>query len=217
MASLTRFTSLRRATFELCALPGSLSELTGLQVLDINCPKEAAVASLAAALPRLTQLTGLRLEGLPAAATASASIAALTRLHWIYLWPMTALRREAAVAEDALPLGPWQRSLRHLMTTFLLAQRNLRFLSGAEQLQRLSFLQPPAPPAGAEAQWHAFWRWAEKHPPLQSIGFEAEEAVDTPLVEAMLQLQARRPALLIDTRLEVHSLCREHYSDVSSD
>ena len=33
----------------------------------------------------------------------------------------------------------------------------------------------------------------------------------------MLQLQARRPALLIDTRLEVHSLCREHYSDVSSD
>ena len=214
MASLTRLTSLQHAEFSSCQLPGSLSELTGLlQVLDISHPygeAAAVAASLHAALQQLTQLTGLRLFGLPAAAVAPPSLAALSRLQWLYLEEWDEPQEQPARPE--LPLGPWQCSLRHLATTFAVAQRSLPFLTGAQRLQRISFLEPPEPQPEAEEQWHAFWRWATQHAPLQRVGFGESEVVQSALMEATLELKERRPELLLDTRVSRFSVCDDMLS-----
>ena len=152
MTSLRQLTSLRHAAFSHCHLPDSLSELTQLEVLEVRSPEgpaDAVASSLGGALQHLTQLTGLWLDDMPAAAVGLASLAPLGRLQWLYL----GLRDPADEAEaallrgSALPLGPWQRSLRRLATSFQLAQQSLPFLAGAEQLEHLAFFQPPARPA----------------------------------------------------------------------
>ena len=83
MASLRHLTSLQHASFEYCELPDSLSELTQLEVLKVVNPRgeaSAAAASLDGALRRLTQLTGLWLDGMPAAAVGLALLAPLAHL-----------------------------------------------------------------------------------------------------------------------------------------
>ncbi|EFN50953.1 hypothetical protein CHLNCDRAFT_141640 [Chlorella variabilis] len=87
-ANLRQLASLHHAAFTGCHLPDSLSELTQLQVLEVcspDSPADAVASSLGGALRRLTQLTGLWLEELPAAAVDLALLAPLSRLQWLYL------------------------------------------------------------------------------------------------------------------------------------
>ncbi|EFN54715.1 hypothetical protein CHLNCDRAFT_135388 [Chlorella variabilis] len=164
MAGLTQLSALQHAAFEACELPSTLAEMTGLEVLEIDCrmePAGAFTASLDSALAQLTQLTGLCLDWMPAASAALPSLAALSQLNWLYLRPMAAIQapptaEEAELLRSAtLPIGPWQRSLQQLVTTFPLVRHSLPFLGGAEQLQRITFMQPPASQRGGEAEWCA--------------------------------------------------------------
>ena len=224
-ANLRQLTSLLHAAFSHCHLPlaGSLSELTQLEVLEVRRPvgpADIVASSLGGALRRLTQLTGLRLDDLPAAAVDLALLAPLARLQWLYLkvrGPTDGLAAAAAEAEvelfrgATLPSGPWQRSLRRLATSFQQAQQSLPFLAGAGQLEHLSFFQPPARHWRKSAEWRTFWRWAGEHAPLQHLVMRTklmqladprtgnwEEPVDPALLEAALQLKGQRPALQIE-------------------
>lgn len=216
MAGLTQLSALQHAAFEACELPSTLAEMTGLEVLEIDCrmePAGAFTASLDSALAQLTQLTGLCLDWMPAASAALPSLAALSQLNWLYLRPMAAIQapptaEEAELLRSAtLPIGPWQRSLQQLVTTFPLVRHSLPFLGGAEQLQRITFMQPPASQRGGEAEWCAFWQWAEHHAPLQHVAIATAgdpsavdaASVDAALMQATLQLKDRRPGLRVTT------------------
>ena len=211
-ANLRQLASLHHAAFTGCHLPDSLSELQVLEVCSPDSPADAVASSLGGALRRLTQLTGLWLEELPAAAVDLALLAPLSRLQWLYLeLGDSADEAEAGLQRGAaLPSGPWQRSLRRLATSFQLAQQSLPFLAGAQRLEHLSFFQPPARHWRKSEEWRTFWRWAGEHAPLQRLIMQKkgtryvvprtgwEEPVDPALLVAALQLKGQRPALQIE-------------------
>jgi hypothetical protein len=192
--------------------------LTQLKVLEINrwSPFEANTDydSLKAALPRLTQLTGLRLYDMGSSLRDFQPLADLSSLQWLYLnnsarhlWNMP------------VPLGPWQRSLRHLITPFDVVQCSLPFLQGAERLQRITFTRLPSFLwFGTEKQRGAFWTWAAEHPSLECLGFpthedyddyDAHEPLEGELLEAVLDLKQRRPGLRIKTEFSIIDVYNE--------
>jgi hypothetical protein len=220
MASLARLTSLQYACFQECYLPSSLPErLRVLEILDPYGESADMAATLDSALRQLTQLTGLSLKGLPPELAAPPSLAALSSLQWLQSKPrIRAGKRLTAplnpAPETVLPLGPWQRSLRHLATSFWLAQHSLPFLRGAERLQRLSILEPTAKEPGMleHLLWNAVWDWAARHASLQHIECVGE-IEERKVSEALQQLQNRRPALHIGPGLTYSTLLKELYDE----
>ena len=199
MASLTRLSALQHATFSGCMIPGSLPQLTGLQVLQFCCPPyqsdtSAQSCTLAASLQQLTQLMGLWLAEMPAEIGWS-SFAALNRLQWLYVDVWGSMEDDF---DSELPGGPWQRSLRHLVTNSPLLCP--QFLSGAEQLQRLDFTDSDGLYDGFEddPDWDAFLCWAAQHETLRHIGYAGRKGED--MRKAVKRLKAQRPGLCIKSR-----------------
>ena len=94
----------------------------------------------------------------------------MTRLQWLH-W------QDDEWDSSGLPVGPYAISLQHLVTSFGTASTTLPALAGMGQLQRLSLTNTPKLETGGQfetpnvAEWHAFWAWAERHPPLRRLDF----------------------------------------------
>lgn len=166
MGSLQQLSSsLTRACFKDCRLPGSLSQLTGLQVLRVeyneynDCDEgyprglhaallgalsREAGACLKRSLPRLGHLTVLWLPCVPDDSAVLAPMADLRQLQWLFLQPQLSpdldVRSLYDVTEFAsrLPRGAWEATLRRLVVPWVLAQSNLEFLAATEQLHHVS-------------------------------------------------------------------------------
>jgi len=174
-------------------------------VLEVCNPNEGEAswrASISSTLQALPQLRGLWLEWFeyPACELPQAA-AALSRLEWLY-WDLINGRAP-------LPQGPWQRSLRHVITSFDVAAASEPFLSGAQQLERLSLTRPPEKPpvhdSTSVCHWPAFWSWAEGHRQLRCLQFAPEpDFADMPgtvqpeAVNAVASLAVRRPGLHVE-------------------
>jgi len=211
LAGMPCLPRLRRLALSNCflgsCLPACASQWTGLQELEVFHPQQAEAdawrGSLSSALQALPQLRGLWLEwnDYPGGTSPQAA-AGLSRLEWLY-W-------EPNGGGAALPPGPWQRSLRMLVTNYETAAASLPFLSGAQQLERLSLVNPPykagwTPDSAKARQWPAFWSWAAKHGPLRCLEFtpepnyaEAPGTVQPEAVNAVASLAATRPGLHIE-------------------
>ena len=175
-------------------LPACLPVMTQLEELAVYC--EGALSAddaifLGATLEQLQQFTCLALfstslAGIPAAVTG------MERLRRFLFWngPLDA----------ALPVGPWLGGLRWLGLTWPAAHSGLRALKAAVQLEPLVVTGQPDRRSGDDANsWIAFWDFVQHHALLRYLTFHFTGAWQgsRALVDAMLGMARRRPALLI--------------------
>jgi hypothetical protein len=198
------------------ALPACLAELAQLETLEVEMgmlsnPEEVSV--LEGALPHLQRLTCLVLipEGLRRYPPA---VAQLGRLQRCLVCINDGLNGGPAPDHCLPPGGAWLGSLRWLGLSWAAALQSVAALAAAQRLEYLCVLDAvggAATPALAHADWWAaFWRWAACHPSLRCLGLECEDAETHhtfprfyfTLLDAVLDLQGRRPALLVRRTLQ---------------
>lgn len=127
-----------------------------------------------------------------AAARPPPSIAGLARLQRVCFLPGDFFPLEA------LPTGPWTSSLRQLGASYRILLLSGPLLAAATQLEQLGVLEADSSTEPGEAR-ERFWRWCAEHPPLQQLHIELNysDAVPTPLLLAINELQGARPALQV--------------------
>ena len=223
MAGLTGLQ--RLGLLDTYVLPGSLSLLTQLQMLDlcgIHCPGGEVLDKLAAMLRQLTGLTSLGIQHTESlrGRLPGAELAALPRLRHCVLTCIgdTQLPPDQ-LGQAALPSGPWQHSLRQLHAGWALLERSRAFLEGAGRLEHLrvvmdtpgaserAALQSPIfqREAVGDAFFHWFWvTWLPRHRALRLLTYRLP-AVNTRgppapgwLQEAAADLGRRSPRLDVE-------------------
>lgn len=120
---------------------------------------------------------------------------------------------------EGLPLAapsarPWLAGIRWLGLPFVVAARSVPALRAAAQLEYLGLVDVPVlgnpweeepeegePSEEEAATWQRFWAFCAEHPPLRALGLDAHEAEEAeltmPLLDALVALARRRPALAI--------------------
>ncbi|KAL4420621.1 hypothetical protein ABPG75_010277 [Micractinium tetrahymenae] len=206
VGSLSRLQQLQHLSLDECTiagwLPATAPHLTSLQALEIVYPQDDKDTSkINSTLRALPQLRGLWLEAHELRSVVPRAAAALSQLQWLCINP------GLYNGKPVLPSGPWQRNLRHFLTRCGVAEANVPFLEGLPCLERISLVTPPCKgkPTDPDAQWHQFWRWAARHPPLRCLEFPAESEdgksagfVAPEVVTVVAQLAAARPQLRIE-------------------
>ncbi|KAL4420594.1 hypothetical protein ABPG75_010250 [Micractinium tetrahymenae] len=159
-----------------------------LQATDLSAIKVGS-------LSRLQQLQHLSLDECTIAGWLPATAPHLTSLQAL----------EIVYPQDDKDTSKINSTLRALPQ--LLAEANVPFLEGLPRLERISLVTPPCKgkPTDPDAQWHQFWRWAARHPPLRCLEFPAESEdgksagfVAPEVVTVVAQLAAARPQLRIE-------------------
>jgi hypothetical protein len=198
------------------ALPACLAELTQLETLEIEMgafPDPEEISLLEGALPHLQGLTCLVLSS-EALRRHPPAVAQLGRLQRCLVWINNGLNGGPAPDHCLPPGGACLGSLRWLGLSWAAALQSAAVLAAAQRLEYLCVLDAVgvmATPALAHAErWAAFWRWAACHPSLRCLGLKCEDADShhtSPrfyftLLDAVLDLQRRRPALLVRRKLQ---------------
>lgn len=199
MAPLSRLTALTELALAQMAVPpppASLAALTALRSLHLEMTADLAAAELDAALPALQQLTCLAvssIRGVPAACSQ------LPQLQRLFLYGFTE-PDELGGDEQALP--PGLTSVRCLGARWDVVARSVPALAAMPQLRELYVCSEPdayVPFEGASgAAWHAFWRWARQHAPLQRLGLHTDWRPTAELAGEVRQLRRSRPALVVE-------------------
>lgn len=204
MACLSRIQPLTRLEMTgALRLPASLPEMTWLACLNVRQHDDADeedeeewAAALGAALPNLTNLTTLVLtsdmQPQHFYITAVGRLPRLQRLHICSEYKDTRL-------DTRVFGGPCLSSLRWLSLPWQWVEHAVPALGGATQLEYLCALDLPAKGNGTEreAAWDAAWAFLATHPPLRFFDFEGNEDPTLPLLDAVLALNSRRPALQV--------------------
>lgn len=188
-------------------MPAGLPEMMQLETLAAvppfderlpgGLPEQAADwhAALGAALDQLTRLTALMVgEHTAPSNLVAAQLPRLQRL-WFATSPIP--------RPDALA-GPWLGSLRWLGMQWLQLECSVEPLRAAAHLEKLCSLGMPA--CTNEGHWRAAWDFLATHPPLKCFCIETYESPTLPLVDALIALNNRRPALHVRRTAPIASL-----------
>lgn len=199
MACLSVLTTLRRLEItDATSLPPTLPAMTWLECVNMGLADGVSVAEQEAwlqtestTLPRLTCLTALALNLCGAVPLGVAQLPQLQRL-WLWSSGPEPLPNPAALE------GPWLASLRWLGLQWRMFERAVALLHAAPRLEYLCSVNTPV--CTDEARWHTAWKFLATHPPLRYFGFEFESQYTAnvpvePLLDALVCLHARRPAL----------------------
>lgn len=173
--------------------PGVMGSLTSLRLLSLDIDTgrlpAPAVDGLLAVLPQLHGLTQLHLT--LALEQAPACLAALTRLHSLYLWGYWHQRPRVA-----LPTGAWLHGLRRLVLPLPLLEDSLPALASAKGLERLGVLDAHGQVHNLRARLPSVLRWAARQPCLRLLVLELD-AADLP-ARTLRTAQRQRSALCVE-------------------
>ncbi|KAL4452185.1 hypothetical protein ABPG75_007847 [Micractinium tetrahymenae] len=220
LSGLTALPSLRAIQLDGQAeLPACLPALTQLRQLELHSTRELAASEVEiarAALSSLTGLTALVFGCFPLLALPR-EVTCLTALHHLlFFTPLVPPEPTGLPLAAGSPASrtAWLAGIRWLGLPYEVAARSVAALRAATRLEYLGLVDTPMlgdpwadeaaegePTEEEAAAWEAFWAFCAQHPPLRALGLDIDKAEEPeltmPLLDALVRLARRRPALAI--------------------